>query len=72
MSYFGLVLHREPKPEKPEDVPQDVVMDVGVVRYSAKELKPWTVEAKPEQEDMAQKLIPTMSDAEIAEVHTIE
>ncbi|XP_031567894.1 zinc finger ZZ-type and EF-hand domain-containing protein 1-like [Actinia tenebrosa] len=57
----------EPKPEKTEDVPQDVVIDVGVVRYSAKELKNWTVEAKPEQEDMAQKLIPTMSDAEIAE-----
>lgn len=68
MVYFALVLHREPKQEKPQDVPQDVVMDVGVVRYSAKELKPSTVEAKPEQEDMAQKLIPTMSDAEIAEV----
>lgn len=59
---------RKPRPEKPEEIPQDVIIDVGVVRYSNKDSNPKAVEAKPEQEDVAQKLIPTMSDSELAEV----
>ncbi|KAK3717323.1 hypothetical protein QZH41_011553, partial [Actinostola sp. cb2023] len=57
----------KPRPEKSEEIPQNVIIDVGVVRYANKDNKPKTVEAKQEQEDVAQKLIPTMSDAEMAE-----
>ena len=66
-----LIFSRLPKPEKPEEIPQDVIIDVGVIRYANKESKPKAVEAKPEQEDVAQKLIPTISDAEMAEVRSL-
>ncbi|XP_048575305.1 zinc finger ZZ-type and EF-hand domain-containing protein 1 isoform X2 [Nematostella vectensis] len=58
----------EPKPEPPAETPkQDVVIDMGVVRYAPSEIRPQVVEAKPEAEDVNQKLIPIMSEAEIAE-----
>ena len=44
------------------------VVDVGVVRYNAKEILPTNVQAKPEEGEVTQKLIPTLSDAEIEEV----
>lgn len=43
-------------------------MDIGVVRYNAKDILPANIKAKPEEGEVTQKLIPTLSDAEIEEV----
>ncbi|XP_027043421.1 zinc finger ZZ-type and EF-hand domain-containing protein 1-like isoform X1 [Pocillopora damicornis] len=43
------------------------VVDVGVVRYTTSEILPKNVQAKAEQSEAAQKLIPSLSDAEIEE-----
>ena len=43
-------------------------MDIGVVRYNAKDILPANIQAKPEEGEVTQKLIPTLSDAEIEEV----
>ncbi|XP_068674922.1 zinc finger ZZ-type and EF-hand domain-containing protein 1-like [Montipora foliosa] len=43
------------------------VVDVGVVRYNSKAILPTNVQAKPEEGEVTQKLIPTLSDAEIEE-----
>ncbi|XP_078346247.1 zinc finger ZZ-type and EF-hand domain-containing protein 1-like isoform X2 [Oculina patagonica] len=42
-------------------------VDVGVVRYTTNEILPQNVQAKQEESEMAQKLIPSLSDAEIEE-----
>lgn len=44
------------------------VVDVGVVRYTTSEILPKNVQAKAEQSEASQKLIPSLSDAEIEEV----
>ena len=49
-------------------MPSSPTVDIGVVRYTAKEILPANVQAKPEEGEVAQKLIPTLSDAEIEEV----
>ena len=63
--FFVWFLSREPvvagKPTSP-------VVDVGVVRYSTNEILPQKVQAKPEESEVPQKLIPSLSDAEIEEV----
>ena len=43
-------------------------VDIGVVRYNAKDILPANIQAKPEEGEVTQKLIPTLSDAEIEEV----
>lgn len=43
-------------------------VDLGVVRYNAKEILLANAQAKPEEGEVTQKLIPTLSDAEIEEV----
>ena len=48
--------------------PSCPVVDVGVVRYTTNEILPQKVQAKPEETEVAQKLIPSLSDAEIEEV----
>lgn len=54
--------------DKPVDsAPSGAAVDIGVVRYTAKEILPANVQAKPEEGEVAQKLIPTLSDAEIEE-----
>lgn len=45
-----------------------VLEDVGVVSSNAKEILPTSIQAKPEEGELTQKLIPTLSDAEIEEV----
>ena len=45
-----------------------VLEDVGVVPSNAKEILPTSIQAKPEEGELTQKLIPTLSDAEIEEV----
>ncbi|XP_073246845.1 zinc finger ZZ-type and EF-hand domain-containing protein 1-like isoform X1 [Porites lutea] len=42
-------------------------VDIGVVRYNAKDILPANIQAKPEEGEVTQKLIPTLSDAEIEE-----
>ena len=44
------------------------VVDVGVVRYTTNEILPQKAQAKQEESEVAQKLIPSLSDAEIEEV----
>lgn len=57
----------------PEQVSADVSVagavleDVGVVSSNAKEILPTSIQAKPEEGELTQKLIPTLSDAEIEE-----
>jgi len=58
----------EPSEKPPVNVPSGPTVDIGVVRYTAKEILPANVQAKPEEGEVAQKLIPTLSDAEIEEV----
>ena len=58
--------------DKPVDsAPSGAAVDIGVVRYTAKEILPANVQAKPEEGEVAQKLIPTLSDAEIEEVNLV-
>ena len=68
-----LYLFREAAPEKaPVGVPAGATVDIGVVRYTAKEILPADVQAKPEEGEVTQKLIPTLSDAEIEEVSILK
>ena len=60
-----LFLSREPVVASKPTCP---VVDVGVVRYTTNEILPQKVQAKPEETEVAQKLIPSLSDAEIEEV----
>ena len=46
-------------------------VDVGVVRYTTNEILPRKVQAKAEDSEVAQKLIPSLSDAEIEEVSMV-
>ena len=70
--FVCLFLFREAVQEKPDvgSTPGPVV-DVGVVRYTTSEILPKNVQAKPEQSEVAQKLIPSLSDAEIEEVSIV-
>ena len=62
---------REAEPDKAEiSKPTCPVVDVGVVRYTANDILPQNVQAKSEESEMAQKLIPSLSDVEIEEVNT--
>ena len=67
---FILFLFREASsPKVAVSVPASgSAVDVGVVRYNSKEILPADVQAKPEEGEVTQKLIPTLSDAEIEEV----
>ena len=47
---------------------EDAALDLGVVRYHPDDLKPNMSEAKVEDAEMVQKLIPTLSEIEIEEV----
>lgn len=49
-------------------VPGAALDDVGVVPSNAKEILPTSIQAKPEEGELTQKLIPSLSDAEIEEV----
>ena len=50
------------------EAPDDHSIDIGVVRYSPGELQPKTFEAKEEDQRTCEKLMPSFSDEEIAEV----
>ena len=50
------------------DSPEDHSVDIGVVRYSPGELQPKTFKAKEEDQNSCQKLMPTYSEEQIAEV----
>ena len=65
-----LLIFREGAPDKVTvSLPASgSTVDVGVVRYNAKEILPANIQAKPEEGEVIQKLIPTLSDAEIEEV----
>ena len=65
LSHFCLFLSREAVAVSKPTCP---VVDVGVVRYTTNEILPQKVQAKPEETEVAQKLIPSLSDAEIEEV----
>ena len=66
LSHFCLFLSREAVAVSSK--PTCPVVDVGVVRYTTNEILPQKVQAKPEETEVAQKLIPSLSDAEIEEV----
>ena len=51
------------------ETPDDHSIDIGVVRYSPGELQPKTFKAKEEDQRTCEKLMPSFSDEEIAEVH---
>ena len=68
---FGERSFRESAPEQVSadvSVAGAVLEDVGVVPSNAKEILPTSIQAKPEEGELTQKLIPTLSDAEIEEV----
>lgn len=68
---FGERFFRESAPEQVSadvSVAGAVLEDVGVVPSNAKEILPTSIQAKPEEGELTQKLIPTLSDAEIEEV----
>ena len=68
---FGERSFRESAPEQVAadvSVAGAVLEDVGVVPSNAKEILPTSIQAKPEEGELTQKLIPTLSDAEIEEV----
>ena len=50
------------------ETPDDHSMDIGVVRYSPGELQPKTFKAKEEDQRTCEKLMPSFTDEEIAEV----
>lgn len=51
-------------------VVEDAILDIGVVRWTPKDIQAQMVEAKPEHNDIGQKLMPSISEAEIAEVRS--
>ena len=62
-------IFREAVPKKADiGTPPGPVVDVGVVRYTTNEILPHNIQAKPEESEVVQKLIPCLSDAEIEEV----
>ena len=65
LQFLFLFLSREAVPVAKPTCP---VVDVGVVRYTTNEILPRKVQAKPEESEVSQKLIPSLSDAEIEEV----
>lgn len=52
--------------------PEDNSIDIGVVRYSPGELQPKTFKAKEEDQNSCQKLMPSFTEEEIAEVKLSE
>ena len=50
------------------ETPDDHSTDIGVVRYSPGELQPKTFKAKEEEQRTCEKLMPSFTDEEIAEV----
>ena len=56
------------KPKEIPETPDDNSIDIGVVRYSPGELQPKTFKAKEEDQRTCEKLMPSFTDEEIAEV----
>ena len=53
------------------ETPDDNSVDIGVVRYLLGELQPKTFKAKEEDQNTCQKLMPSFTEEEIAEVCVI-
>lgn len=71
LAIFGEHCFRESAPELVAggvSVAGAVSEDVDVAPSNAKEILPSSIQAKPEEGELTQKLIPTLSDAEIEEV----
>lgn len=56
------------KEKEVTETPDDHSIDIGVVRYSPGELQPKTFKAKEEDQRTCEKLMPSFTDQEIAEV----